>query len=130
MASSPLSTIVSKEMAPGPTVMSDADILDIRATAISNYHPCSTARMGRADDPMAVLTPDLKVKGVEALRVMDASAFPKTISANTNAPTMALADRGIDIMMGLAHPLQDAAAANDVAADPNPDGPGLMSGAA
>jgi choline dehydrogenase len=104
MGSNPLASIISKETSPGPEMTSDEDILDyIRANAISNYHPCSTARMGRADDPMAVLTPDLKVKGVEGLRVMDASAFPKIISANTNAPTMALADRGIDLMMGLVH---------------------------
>ncbi len=102
MSSQPLASIITREMSPGPQVTSEEDLLEyIRATTISNYHPCSTARMGRADDPMAVLTPDLKVKGVDGLRVMDASAFPQIVSANTNAPTMALADRAIDIMMGL-----------------------------
>ena len=56
--------------------------------------------MGTDDDPLAVLTPDLKVKGVDGLRVLDVSMMPTIVSGNTNAPAMAVADRGIDIMMG------------------------------
>jgi choline dehydrogenase len=101
LASHPLNSIVSAEVAPGLDVSSDEAILDyIRRTTVSNYHPCGTARMGRADDVNAVLTPDLRVKGVDGLRVMDASVFPVIVSANTNAPVMAVADRGIDMMMG------------------------------
>jgi len=55
--------------------------------------------MGMANDPLAVLTPDLKVKGLEGLRVFDASMMPTVISANTNATVMAVADRGVDLMM-------------------------------
>ena len=56
--------------------------------------------MGTDDDPLAVLTPDLKVKGVDGLRVLDVSMMPTIVSGNTNAPAMAVADRGVDIMMG------------------------------
>jgi choline dehydrogenase-like flavoprotein len=55
--------------------------------------------MGRDDDPLAVLTPELKVRGVEGLRVFDASLMPNIICGNTNAPVMAVADRAVDIMM-------------------------------
>jgi choline dehydrogenase-like flavoprotein len=58
--------------------------------------------MGHPDDPMAVLTPDLKVKGVTGLRVFDASMMPSIISSNTNATVMAVADRAVDIMMSSA----------------------------
>jgi choline dehydrogenase len=54
--------------------------------------------MGTDDDPMAVLTPDLRVRGVSGLRVFDASMMPTIISANTNATVMAVADRGVDLI--------------------------------
>ncbi len=96
----PLASIIAEELAPGPAVTEDGDVLDyIRRTTGSNYHPCGTARMGRPDDRGAVLTPDLRVKGVERLRVLDASMMPNIISCNTNATVMAVADRGIDLMM-------------------------------
>jgi choline dehydrogenase len=56
--------------------------------------------MGRDDDPLAVLTPDLRVRGVEALRVFDASIMPTVISGNTNAPALAIADKAVALMMG------------------------------
>ncbi len=96
----PLASIIAEELAPGPAVTEDGDVLDyIRRTTGSNYHPCGTGRMGRPDDRGAVLTPDLRVKGVERLRVLDASMMPNIISCNTNATVMAVADRGIDLMM-------------------------------
>jgi len=54
--------------------------------------------MGRADDAMAVVTDDLKVRGIAGLRVIDASVMPRIVSANTNAPTMAVADRAVTLM--------------------------------
>jgi len=100
LKTNPLAAIIAKEAAPGANVDTDEDIAEyLRNTVTTNYHPCGTARMGRADDELAVLTPDLRVRGVDGLRVMDASSFPTIISANTNAPTMALADRGVDLMM-------------------------------
>lgn len=96
----PIASIIKAELAPGPAVETDAEILDyIKRTTGSNYHPCGTVRMGAADDREAVLTPDLRVKGVEGLRVMDASMMPNIISCNTNATVMAVADRGVDLMM-------------------------------
>ena len=96
----PMASIIASELAPGPAISKDSDILDyVRRTTGSSYHPCGTARMGRPDDPDAVLTPDLRVKGIERLRVLDASMMPTIISGNTNATVMAVADRGIDLMM-------------------------------
>ncbi len=100
IATEPMASIIAAELAPGPSVSSDSDLLAyIRRTTGSNYHPCGTARMGRPDDEDAVLTPDLRVKGVERLRAMDASMMPTIVSANTNATVMAVADRGVDLMM-------------------------------
>lgn len=97
----PMSEIVTRELLPGPDVTSDEALAaHCRRTVKTNYHPVGTCRMGRADDPMAVLTPDLKVKGVDGLRVFDASFFPNLVCGNTNAPVMAAADRAVDIMMG------------------------------
>jgi choline dehydrogenase-like flavoprotein len=97
----PLSDVILDESQPGAGIQSDEQLLSyMRRTTESNYHPCGTCRMGKADDPMAVLTADLRVKGVPGLRVFDASMMPSVISANTNATVMAVADRGVDIMMG------------------------------
>jgi choline dehydrogenase len=99
-STAPLAGVIREESQPGPAVQSDEQLLAyMRRTTESNYHPCGTCRMGRADDPMAVLTPDLRVNGVDGLRVFDASMMPSIISANTNATVMAVADRGVDIMM-------------------------------
>jgi choline dehydrogenase len=97
----PLRTMVERELSPGPGVSSDADLREhCRRTVKTNYHPVGTCRMGGDDDPMAVLTPDLRVRGVEGLRVFDASMMPNIVSANTNAPVMAVADRAVSLMMG------------------------------
>ncbi|MGY2403256.1 GMC oxidoreductase, partial [Pseudomonas sp. SDO5271_S396] len=82
-------------------IQSDEALLDyIHQTTESNYHPVGTCRMGQEDDPMSVLTPDLKVKGVQNVRVFDCSMMPIIISANTNATAMAVAEKGVDHMMG------------------------------
>ncbi|AUT58050.1 GMC family oxidoreductase [Paraburkholderia caribensis] len=99
----PLASIINEEVGPGLSVQSDDELLDyLKRTTDSNYHPVGTCRMGRDGDPMSVLTPDLKVKGVTGLRVFDASMMPHIISSNTNATVMAVADRGVDVMMGQA----------------------------
>ncbi|MBV9637106.1 MAG: GMC family oxidoreductase N-terminal domain-containing protein [Methylobacteriaceae bacterium] len=101
LEASPLKEIVRGEILPGAHATSDADIdAHIRRTVKTDYHPVGTCRMGRADDPHAVVGSDLRVRGVENLRVIDASIMPRLVSANTNAPTMAIADRGVSLMRG------------------------------
>lgn len=101
LAARPLADIVRRELVPGNDVASEEDIIRyVKASTITNYHPVGSCRMGRRDDPMAVVDAELKVRGVAGLRVFDASVFPLIPSANTNAPTMAVADRGVDILLG------------------------------
>ncbi len=88
-----------REIAPGSGAMSDAEIdAYIRATAESAYHPSCTCRMGSDDE--AVVDPDCRVKGVEGLRVVDASIMPSIPSGNLNAPTMMIAERAADLVLG------------------------------
>src|SRR5690606_28399830 len=87
------------ERFPGKAVRSEADIdAFIRAKAETIYHPIGTCRMG-ADDA-AVVDAQLRVRGIEGLRVVDASVMPNLIGGNTNAPTMMLAERTANLMLG------------------------------
>ena len=94
--------MIAKELLPGPTTVSDADFAaHCRRTTKTNYHPVGTCRMGRASDPEAVVTPDLKVRGVDGLRVVDASIMPSIPSGNTNAPVLAIADKAANLVMSI-----------------------------
>jgi choline dehydrogenase-like flavoprotein len=86
------------EMAPGPDCRSDADWLAFaRADGQTIYHTCGTARMG--EGPGAVVDPSLRVHGIEALRVVDASIMPTIVSANTAAAVLMIAEKGADLIL-------------------------------
>ena len=100
-AAAPLSRVVSQELLPGPGILDDAGLAAyVRRTARTDWHPVGTCRMGRSGDRMSVVSAALKVFGVEGARVIDASVMPNIVSANTNAPTMAIADRGLSLLIG------------------------------
>jgi len=105
-----LKPYVSSEYAPGDAVQTDAE-LDawIRRTAETIYHPVGTCRMGVAGDPMAVVDVDCRVMGLTGLRVVDASVMPTLIGGNTNAPTMMIAEKISDSILGKAFLLVDDA---------------------
>jgi choline dehydrogenase len=105
LASPPLRSMIDRELLPGPAIVADADLREhCKRTVKTNYHPVGTCRMGRDDDPLAVLDPDLRVRGVEGLRVFDASMMPNVVSGNTNAAVMAVADRAVARMMQASRP--------------------------
>jgi 4-pyridoxate dehydrogenase len=95
----PLAPFRKAQMAPRPDCRSDAEIdAHIRATAITVHHPLGTCKMGRESDPMAVVDPALKVLGVDALRVVDASVMPDLIGGNINAPVIMIAEKAADLI--------------------------------
>ncbi len=88
-----------EELVPGPSVQTDAELEDcIRATGLSGYHLSGTAKMGH--DPMAVVDDQLRVHGLQGLRVADASVIPTIITGNTNAATIMIAEKGSDLLLG------------------------------
>jgi choline dehydrogenase len=90
-----------REIQPGEHVQSDGDIdAFIRERVESAYHPSCTCRMGRADDPLAVVDAEARVIGVECLRVVDASIMPSITTGNLNAPTIMLAEKAADRILG------------------------------
>jgi choline dehydrogenase len=101
------------EMAPGADVRTDAEIdAWVRRTAETIYHPVGTVRMGV--DEKAPVDDELRVRGIGALRVIDASVMPTLIGGNTNAPTIMIAEKLSDTIRGKpALPRQDAPIAED-----------------
>jgi choline dehydrogenase len=99
-ASKPFQEIAGVELVPGPHVKTDEDILAYcREKGGSVYHPVGTCKMGPADDVTAVVDNALRVHGLHALRVVDASIFPNLISGNTHAPTVAVAEKASDMIL-------------------------------
>ncbi|MES2492201.1 MAG: choline dehydrogenase [Pseudomonadota bacterium] len=95
-----LADLRGEELAPGPDCTSDADLdAYIRSTAISVYHHVGTCRMG-PDPTDSVVAPDLKVHGLDGLRVVDASIMPDIITGNTNAATIMIAEKAGDLILG------------------------------
>ena len=92
---------VKHEIQPGSAVQSDAELdAFIREHAESAYHPCGTARMGRRDDPMAVVDPECRVIGVEGLRLADSSIFPRVTNGNLNGPSIMTGEKAADHILG------------------------------
>ena len=86
---------------PGPDAQTD-DELDavIRIMSRAPTIPCGTARMGRRDDPMAVVDPEARVIGVEGLRLADSSVFPRITNGNLNAPSIMVGEKVSDAILG------------------------------
>ncbi len=101
MAKPNLAPFIASEIVPGSAAKSDAEIdAHIRHTAITLHHPLGTCKMGSASDAASVVDPELRVRGVEGLRVVDASVMPDLISGNINAPVMMIAEKAADLIRG------------------------------
>ncbi len=100
-ATPPVSDFAARELAPGLDVESD-QALDayICSTAVTAHHPLGTCKMGLDGDPMAVVDPELRVRGIEALRVVDASVMPDLVGGNINAPVIMIAEKSADMIRG------------------------------
>ncbi|MES0880977.1 GMC family oxidoreductase [Roseibium sp. SCP14] len=100
IAQSPaLQSVIDKEIAPGPQIETDEDMLeDVRNRCSTVFHPVSTCRMG-ADSRENVVDNRLKVYGIDGLRVVDASIFPTVTSGNTNAPAIMVGEKGSDMIL-------------------------------
>ncbi|MEM9762103.1 MAG: choline dehydrogenase [Pseudomonadota bacterium] len=100
-AQAPFDPYRGKEIQPGEAVQSD-DALDafIRDHAESAYHPCGTCRMGRTDDPMAVVDPETRVIGVDKLWCADSSIFPRITNGNLNGPSIMTGEKAADHILG------------------------------
>ncbi|HEY4926731.1 MAG TPA: GMC family oxidoreductase N-terminal domain-containing protein [Roseiarcus sp.] len=94
-----LKPFVLAERLPGPDKLSDDDLFEYACLhAKTDHHPVGTCRMGH--DEGAVVTPDLRVRGIDNLRVCDASIMPKIVSSNTNAPTIMIGEKAADLVRG------------------------------
>jgi choline dehydrogenase-like flavoprotein len=92
-----LRPFVRQERLPGPDVVTDADYAAYASRhAKTDHHPAGTCRMG--NDPGAVVDPELRLNGVEGLRVIDASIMPTLISSNTNAAAIMIGEKGADLV--------------------------------
>jgi len=97
----PMAEVIAREVYPGPEVTSDDGLRDaVRAAVETLYHPVSSCRMG--GDDLAVVDSELRVHGLEGLRVVDASVMPTLPRGNTNAPTIMIAEKAADLLRGRA----------------------------
>jgi choline dehydrogenase len=100
-ATEAMSRWVTEEYLPGPQATTDEDLLEhVRATAGTTFHQTSTCMMGPG--PMAVVDTELRVKGTQGLRVIDAAIMPTVVSGNTNATVIMIAEKGADMILNQA----------------------------
>jgi choline dehydrogenase len=96
LATPHMQNFIEAEFQPGSAVESDEELLDYaRRRGGTVYHPTTTCKMG--NDPMAVVDPELRVYGVDGLRVADASVMPTVVSGNTNAATIMIGEKAADM---------------------------------
>src|SRR5215472_14230682 len=109
LASDPLKPYYAREEVPGPQVQTDDELLDVaKQRGTTTFHPMGTCKMAPATNPQAVVDDQLRVHGMERLRVIDASIMPMMLSANLNAATMMIGEKGADLVRGR-EPLRSAA---------------------
>ena len=109
LASDPLKPYYAREDVPGPHVQTDDELLAVaKQRGTTTFHPMGTCKMGPAGNPQSVVDDQLRVHGIERLRVIDASIMPTMLSANLNAATMMIGEKGADLVRGR-DPLPSAA---------------------
>jgi choline dehydrogenase len=105
LKSKPLEPYYEREDFPGPGVESDDELLGAaKQRGTTTFHPAGTCRMAPAGDPLAVVDDQLRVHGIERLRVIDASIMPTMLSANLNAATLMIAEKASDLVLGRSAP--------------------------
>jgi choline dehydrogenase len=98
LGSSAMKHVVGEEIAPGAVLQKDDEMLDwVRHNAETTYHPVGTCKMGT--DPMAVVDNRLRVRGIQGLRVADASIMPTLTSGNTNAPSIMIGEKASSLVL-------------------------------
>ena len=99
MAQPAFRPFIKQETMPGAQARTDAQIMAYaRQYSKTDYHPVGACRMGAADDERSVVGPDLRVRGIDGLRVVDSSVMPRVPSSNTNAPTIMIAEKAADLI--------------------------------
>jgi choline dehydrogenase len=98
MTAPAMAPFLVSEVAPGAALITDDEIIDwVKGAAETTYHPVGTCKMG--SDPMAVVDAQLRVHGIEGLRVADASIMPTLTSGNTNAPSIMIGEKAADMVL-------------------------------
>lgn len=104
-ATAPFADWIAREVAPSPALTTDAELAEYaRRSHHTVYHPAGTCRMGAADDPLSVVTPDLRLKGVAGVRIADASVFPVMTSVNPMVTVVMVGEKAADLIAGTPNP--------------------------